>query len=552
MAFGVFGHKANDALARQYPGNGTADVAAALADVAPNGVVTTFPSSASWTPPSVPPGVLLVVFNNGRQTLYDSNGIVTASGRVKRIRDFGGVGNGAVDETAAIMAAYAALPASGGYLDFEDGIWRHDFQLLFDTKRVKLLGMGSGVVYDVPPACKIINNCTSTFGMIFLQDRSGIEGIAYIGATDAGGVPIRTTHGVQFLNNSCSMKDTMIAKMSQDGCWLGDNSATSGTYNLNFWYLEHVHFSRNGRDGLFLSCRDNAGGGNANAGQANRVSSVLNGRNGVRIRDAGKNVWNALCTEENVAEGLYLLGMAHNNVFIGGDQEGNFKVPPTTGSPTVQVKISNEEGSGHTPIDCRFYEVGINFGTTIVDQGIHTKIESSDYPFPLPNNLLGEIASNATAASKALGTPGPAIPTSPAGSGIYQSIYDQTGERLRFGVTHDAAGLQSNILAAQIMAMTNSVLNIVARSNNDNGRVQLLAGQTLSYYAYLQSTWFETNRSINVAGGATGYHVGGTRVVTSRQAAITDALTAGSATAANCATTINLVLAALRAHGLIA
>lgn len=35
-------------------------------------------------------------------------------------------------------------------------------------------------------------------------------------------------------------------------------------------------------------------------------------------------------------------------------------------------------------------------------------------------------------------------------------------------------------------------------------------------------------------------------------AAITDALTAGSATAANCATTINLILAALRGVGVVA
>ena len=40
-------------------------------------------------------------------------------------------------------------------------------------------------------------------------------------------------------------------------------------------------------------------------------------------------------------------------------------------------------------------------------------------------------------------------------------------------------------------------------------------------------------------------------VVTLGDTAITDALTAGSATAANCATTINLILAALRAKGLI-
>jgi hypothetical protein len=40
-------------------------------------------------------------------------------------------------------------------------------------------------------------------------------------------------------------------------------------------------------------------------------------------------------------------------------------------------------------------------------------------------------------------------------------------------------------------------------------------------------------------------------VVTLGDTAITPALTAGSATAANCATTINLVIAALQAKGLL-
>jgi hypothetical protein len=40
-------------------------------------------------------------------------------------------------------------------------------------------------------------------------------------------------------------------------------------------------------------------------------------------------------------------------------------------------------------------------------------------------------------------------------------------------------------------------------------------------------------------------------VQTAGNTAITDALTSGSATAANCATTINLILAALRAKGMI-
>lgn len=67
-------------------------------------------------------------------------------------------------------------------------------------------------------------------------------------------------------------------------------------------------------------------------------------------------------------------------------------------------------------------------------------------------------------------------------------------------------------------------------------------------------------RNYEQQGGAT-WTVGGTLDIASggkitaagtQAVAITDALTAGSATAANCATTINLVLAALRGAGIIA
>jgi hypothetical protein len=53
-------------------------------------------------------------------------------------------------------------------------------------------------------------------------------------------------------------------------------------------------------------------------------------------------------------------------------------------------------------------------------------------------------------------------------------------------------------------------------------------------------------------GATRGYQIAGTKVVGAQGAAVSDALTGGSATAADVATQLNLVLARLRAHGLIA
>lgn len=57
--------------------------------------------------------------------------------------------------------------------------------------------------------------------------------------------------------------------------------------------------------------------------------------------------------------------------------------------------------------------------------------------------------------------------------------------------------------------------------------------------------------NVSVASGKV-YKVNGTQVVAAQGAAVSDALTGGSATAADCATQLNLVLARLRSHGLIA
>lgn len=82
-----------------------------------------------------------------------------------------------------------------------------------------------------------------------------------------------------------------------------------------------------------------------------------------------------------------------------------------------------------------------------------------------------------------------------------------------------------------------SVANAIARFDDTTGRI-LGSGRAL------------LDDDGNLA--ALAFYVGEEKVVGARGAAITDALTGGSATAANCATTINLVLAQMRLDGKIA
>jgi hypothetical protein len=56
---------------------------------------------------------------------------------------------------------------------------------------------------------------------------------------------------------------------------------------------------------------------------------------------------------------------------------------------------------------------------------------------------------------------------------------------------------------------------------------------------------------VNLSAASGKLHINGTQVLTTRQSAITNALTGGSATAADAASKINLILDTLRAHGLI-
>jgi hypothetical protein len=124
----------------------------------------------------------------------------------------------------------------------------------------------------------------------------------------------------------------------------------------------------------------------------------------------------------------------------------------------------------------------------------------------------------------------------------YGWFYDSAGSDMYFVVNF--GGTITNITAPEA---TTSAVGLMAATDK-----ALLATATTTPTASA-IVLYDSNSEINAVrfNATTSLRVGGDRVVSTRQAAIADAATGGAATAANCASRINLILDAMRNHGLI-
>lgn len=118
--------------------------------------------------------------------------------------------------------------------------------------------------------------------------------------------------------------------------------------------------------------------------------------------------------------------------------------------------------------------------------------------------------------------------------------------------TGDFTALSGSITAAQHGTQTVATLHAVADASN-NGFMSAANFSKLALYPGDCTTTANDSNAVKRNSGAinaTQYNVSGTKVVGAQGAAVTNANTAAPS-AADCATTINTVLARLRAHGLI-
>lgn len=228
------------------------------------------------------------------------------------ITDFGAVGDGTTDDTAAINAAIAALPAYGGTIEVGYGSFLHTSTITVG-KRVLFVGQGTAIVNGRSASEFLKSSSISGNGFNLAADGITIEGVAFRGQVGNGG------DGVVFKAGRITMRDCAVYAMGNDGIRIGTDA---GGENCNLWYMERVKSKNNGHDGILIS--EGAGAlADANGGTMVHADLQSNASTGLNVANAQLNTFIGVTSQTNGEYGVKLGQHANYNVFFGGDWEGN-------------------------------------------------------------------------------------------------------------------------------------------------------------------------------------------------------------------------------------
>ena len=232
------------------------------------------------------------------------------------VQDYGAVGNGVADDTAAIVSANATAVAAGKTLFFPAGQYLMSSAQTFTGACNWVFEGGTGPLDLIPPPARIIKKSTVAGDLLTFTGQSIVlDGIAILGQTG------NTGDGLVLLGNSPVVNRAYIANMGNDGLRVGKSTVTG--VNINSFYITNPRCLANGRDGIHI---DDAGT-NANAGSFINPICTQNGRHGFYGNRAALGVTIIAPTfEANDGYGAYLdteWGFIGANVIVGGDIEAN-------------------------------------------------------------------------------------------------------------------------------------------------------------------------------------------------------------------------------------
>ena len=367
------------------------------------------------------------------------------------ILSYGAVGDGVTDDTAALVAAHAALPSTGGVILAP---YRHLISSTVTfTKPIILRGLGfKADAASLSPSAIIKKSTATGYALVFQGEGSGLEKLIIQGQAGNSG------NGVQLRCTRSHATRVAIFGMGGSGLVIGE---VGTVLNGNIWTLLHVICRSNGADGCIIGSDDGVGGPNTNGGTATNLSCQFNGGKGLRINGGAMNLFAGLHTESNTGEGVYLEGNSDQNVFLGGDQEGN---APAAGN--IQVRNAGPSCNDNVFAWCGI-QGGIAGFATVAAQRNTVLIPGT---VRLTDGASAEAWSNGPTGCQGAGD---------SGNGGWWSFYADAVERLRIGVRTTQVGDSVSWASIVPGSLSYDVQNsrvVLASRTNANHKTRLAAG----------------------------------------------------------------------------
>lgn len=248
------------------------------------------------------------------------------------VKDFGAVGDGVADDTAAIQAAIDAFP-NGVTIYFPRGTYRVTAQIVVNTK-VSLLGDGiaseNGTGASFRGATCILRDFTGSNATVAMNgDCCTIDNI------DVDGDGKGTGDQIQVWGSRVRLGKVSTRNSGNDGVRIGKTNAGASDTNSNFWGIEYLITCGNAANGIRIDDTNTSttlsyplGLSNANAGYAVLIDARTNGADGVQLGNCNDNVFVNVGSQDNTGIGIHFKTDGTNsgprcNTILGNDSEAN-------------------------------------------------------------------------------------------------------------------------------------------------------------------------------------------------------------------------------------
>ena len=220
------------------------------------------------------------------------------TGSPVNVRDFGAVGNGTTDDTAAINAAIAFAGPTGKSVYLPAGKYLITSTIAIDWA-ITLFG-DIATIYtqsSYPYGTVIVKGAAVAGPALKLNtDKCAIKSLGVVGL--AG----NTGDGIHLNANGCLLKNVQVKYVANDGVRIGGYAAG---INANSCILNNVIVNYNGGSGLYIHS-NNVGLPDANACAITSLSANFNTVNGVLLGNCYQNTFIGIHIENNTAWGIKL------------------------------------------------------------------------------------------------------------------------------------------------------------------------------------------------------------------------------------------------------